>query len=784
MIDLPQFKPFFGEIENLDDPLKIGRVQVRVAGVHSSAISTGDLPWFSAIVSNSAGLSGVGHSPTGYVIGSTVFGFFVDPELQKGIVIGSLTGIPATPVSEVSVGTIQAEQIQEQQMEQEEIEEDEQASDNPYHIPLSVLRAAMPTVDVGKWKGPLEKACEYYNIQGARMCMLLAQIGHESNDGRRLSENLNYTSAQRLVAIWPTRFPNVEFAQQYVSNPQKLGNYVYNGRMGNRTGSDDGWNFRGKGLLQLTGRENNQTFTRESEFDTISNPDLLTTNANAAAMSSAWFFNKFTSGTDIVQVTRRINGGTIGLQDRKQRYERALAAYRGEEGVPPVDAGSPGQGEFKQAVNGGRVPSDVNRTDGNTAFYLGESDVNRLAREDGKNHWMYQIRESARIQDVRGPLRDGSSWAEPPYANRAVYPFNKTFETISGHLVEYDDTPNNERIHEYHRSGTYTEISPKGDQTVKIVGDSYQIIAGQSNIVILGDCNLSINGNLNQHVKGNWNIQVDGSKTEVVQGDMKTRVADYTLFSQGEIKSDATMQYHQSGKASGLSGLQTTLPVEYDLKFALPSIRQFGRFSEFDEPEMIDQVPDDYPQDPKSPLDTETVQVSSDVNNVEKIVDVQDCSLLDDISERTRLSTHYTVRDLTTGVAVRPGVHSIRPQNGFDVKGIACNMQALCDNILEPLRAEFGAFRINSAFRTGEARSQHNRGMAVDIQEPSWSNQKLFEVAEWCLKNLPVDQCILEHGVHNCWLHLSFDRTKSSQRGQALTMYRGKFEPGLRLFYR
>ena len=783
MINLPDFKPFFGQIENLDDPLKIGRVQVRVAGVHSSAISTGDLPWFSAIVSNSAGLSGVGHSPTGYVIGSTVFGYFVDPDLQKGIVIGSMTGIPATPVSEVSVGQIEAEQIQEQEQEQEVIEEDESNAENPYHIPISVLRAAMPSVDVGKWKGPLEKACEYYNIQGARMCMLLAQIGHESNDMKRLSENLNYTSAQRLMQIWPSRFPSVEAAQPYVRNPQKLANFVYNGRMGNRTGSDDGWNFRGKGPLQLTGRANNESFSRESDFDTISSPDLLLNSSSAAAMSSAWFFNKYTSGTDIVQVTRRINGGTIGLQDRRTRYERALAAYKGEDGVPPVDAGSPGQGDFKQAVNGGRVPPDVYRADGNTAFYLGESDVNRLAREDGKNHWMYQIKESSRIQDVRGPLRDGSAWAELPYKNNAVYPFNKTFETISGHLVEYDDTPNNERIHEYHRSGTYTEITPEGDQTVKIVGDSYEIIAGKNNIVILGDCNVSVQGNLNQHIKGNWNIQVDGSKTEVVQGEVKTRVADYTMLSQGEIKTDASMQYHQSGKASGLSGVQVTLPVEYDLKFALPAIRQFGRFSEFDEPEMIDQVPADYPQDPKSPLDTETVQVQSDINNVEKQVDVQDCSLMDDISDRTRLSTHYTIRDLTTGVTVRPGVHSIRPQNGFDVKGIACNMQALCDNILEPLREEFGQFRINSAFRTGSAKSQHNKGMAVDIQEPSWSNQKLFEVAEWALQNLPVDQLIVEHG-NNVWLHLSFDRTKSSQRGQALTMYRGKFEPGLKLYYR
>jgi hypothetical protein len=73
--------------------------------------------------------------------------------------------------------------------------------------------------------------------------------------------------------------------------------------------------------------------------------------------------------------------------------------------------------------------------------------------------------------------------------------------------------------------------------------------------------------------------------------------------------------------------------------------------------------------------------------------------------------------------------------------------------------------------------------MAVDIQEPTWTNKKLFEVAQWALKNLPVDQLIYEHGRYNCWLHLSFDRTKTTQRGQPLTMYRNKFEPGLRLYY-
>lgn len=568
MIQFPNLEGFFGIVENVFDPMEIGRIQVRVHGLHSENIPVEFLPWFHAIVSNSAGKKGLGNSPTGYVQGSDVFGFFLDPEYQKGIVIGSLTGFLTEKESEVGnvpsgvEGANAAESNVGSEFEEEsgsvdgesDFDDDSLISnddgcDSRTKIPDSVLKGAMPNIDKKKWKCSLQKAMDKYDISGDRAAMFLAQLGHESNDLKRQSENLNYTSAERIQQIWPSRFPTKESAEPYVRNPKGLANKVYNGRMGNRPGTDDGWNYRGKGPIQLTGRKNNEDFSRETGYDTISDPDLLLNDPEAAAASAAWYFNKYTKGTDIVGVTRSINGGTIGLADRKERYERAIAAYRND-GVEPEPEQTVSQGggasneEIKITVGAGRVPDDIRRADGNTAYYLIESDVNRLARKEKFEHWMFEAREGTRVTKVKTALLKGSDWEEPPYLNAAVYPFNKTFESLSGHVEEFDDTEDFQRIHEYHRSGTYKEIHPNGDKTVRIVGDSYEIVAGAKSIQISGDCNLTVSGNLNQHVSGNWNIQVDGDKNEYVLGKTKFKTKNLEIESQKDINTYSFKQNH------------------------------------------------------------------------------------------------------------------------------------------------------------------------------------------------------------------------------------------------
>ena len=159
---------------------------------------------------------------------------------------------------------------------------------------------------------------------------VMAQISHECGAGHDVVENLNY-SAVRMTQVWPSRFPTVASAIPYAHNPQKLANKVYNGRMGNRTGSDDGWNFRGRGASQTTGREGYKRLADATNLDVVNNPNLVNDPKYFMLCGVADFVNcgclPFAKEDNITMVTKRLNGGLIGLADRKvwlARWKKAL----------------------------------------------------------------------------------------------------------------------------------------------------------------------------------------------------------------------------------------------------------------------------------------------------------------------------------------------------------------------------------------------------------------------------------------------------------------------------
>lgn len=162
-----------------------------------------------------------------------------------------------------------------------------------------------------------------------RMHFFLAQLGHESDGLRLTEENLHY-SAARMTQVWPSRFPSVEAAAPFARDPEKLANHVYGGRMGNdRPG--DGWRFRGRGYIQLTGREAYRLVGRHAGLDLEGDPDLAATPEHALAVAGGfWMWKRLNPLADqgnFTDLTKRINGGLIGLQDRfhwLEKVQRAL----------------------------------------------------------------------------------------------------------------------------------------------------------------------------------------------------------------------------------------------------------------------------------------------------------------------------------------------------------------------------------------------------------------------------------------------------------------------------
>jgi putative chitinase len=184
------------------------------------------------------------------------------------------------------------------------------------HIPDSVIAMLPDTMTKFELNTPL------------RLAHFLAQAGHESGGFKAVNENLNY-GAKGLLGIFKKYFPTPEKAALYERKPEKIANLVYGGRMGNGAESTgEGYKFRGRGYIQLTGKDNYKAFDAVVEENLLESPDLVAT--KYPLLSAAWFFHKnglhkMADGgaTDAVvtSVTKRVNGGTIGLPDRIKHFK-------------------------------------------------------------------------------------------------------------------------------------------------------------------------------------------------------------------------------------------------------------------------------------------------------------------------------------------------------------------------------------------------------------------------------------------------------------------------------
>lgn len=178
------------------------------------------------------------------------------------------------------------------------------------------------------WVEPLEEVFHRYEINTpSRQAAFIGQCAHESMNFTKLEENLNY-SAEALMKTWPSRFPTMEVAQQYARNPEKIANKVYGGRMGNGTEeTGDGWLYHGRGLIQLTGKDNYTLAGDALNMDFIHSPDYVLV-PKYAALTAGWYWNKRqlnkeADAKDYTGMTKKINGGTIGLDDRIAHIKHA-----------------------------------------------------------------------------------------------------------------------------------------------------------------------------------------------------------------------------------------------------------------------------------------------------------------------------------------------------------------------------------------------------------------------------------------------------------------------------
>jgi predicted chitinase len=584
---------FQGVVENRQDPLKLGRCQVRIVGLHTHdkvKLRTEDLPWaYPMQPITSAAMSGIGNAPVGPVEGTWVVLMFRDgdSDQQYPVMMGSIGGIPQTP------GAIDADPIgivfkddttgetpsQPSEVVSSDSGEAVSTAEPPKDSTPTTITTDIPTTppkgtpNVAAATAGIKAilaACEKHGLTTREQkCSLLAIAGGESLWVPK-EEGYSY-SAAALQSTFKTTFSGKpDLAEKYArwkGTRESFFDFVYapenNGKQLGNTQAGDGGKYYGRGFNGVTGRANYQKFGQLAGVDIINNPLLLTNDLSvAASVFCLMVINNPvvkkaipTDNPGYFYAVKKGNGNDTGngAATRLAYYEyfygnKVPSSFTEDKSAAPQSAPPTEQ----QSSSGSAAPSSENGPigfkDPNNKYplksFINEPDTNRLARgvKKGTN---VNVKEENRVIGVSKALGQGT-FDEPPSTYAAKYPFNHVMETESGHVQEWDDTPGNERISTYHRKGTFTEVDANGTEVTHIVGDRYTIIDRNGCIYIAGEANLTVDGNINILCKSDANIEVTGDATMQVGGDYKLGVAGnmevavggtYSLYSVGNLSS-------------------------------------------------------------------------------------------------------------------------------------------------------------------------------------------------------------------------------------------------------
>lgn len=557
-----------GVVENRGDPLKLGRCQVRVVGLHTHdklMLPTEELPWaYPMQPVTSAAMSGIGQSPVGPVEGTWVIVMFTDADEQYPVILGTLGGIPQPFISvdQDSVGVL----LKDEQLES--IPKAEIVSNNntvtnltPQQQAQNVLQPGtnVPTTvttdittvppkgtpNVARATAGIKAilaACEKYGLKTREQkCSLLAIAGGESLWVPK-EEDYSY-SAEGLMSTFKSTFGGKPgLADQWSRAPKKgisreqFFDFVYapenNGRQLGNTQPGDGGKYYGRGFNGITGRANYDKFGKLAGVDLINNPLLMTTDINLAAEVFCLMVTNNpvvkkavpTANPGYFYAVKKGNGhdtGT-GAEVRQKYYEYfygnvVSSSFTQEKSADPAPAPVSTNSTIPKETYTTPAPSPsspgpIGFRDPHNKYplkdHINEPDTNRLAR-GVKKGTLHPIRDANRAQDIAIALSE-TTFSEPPSSFSAKYPYNHVMETESGHVQEFDDTPGHERIMTYHRKGTFTEVDPNGTQINHIVGDSYHIIDRNGCIFINGTANLTVTGSINILCKSEVNLEVTG----------------------------------------------------------------------------------------------------------------------------------------------------------------------------------------------------------------------------------------------------------------------------------
>lgn len=592
---------YTGVVENRLDPLKLGRCQVRIFGLHTdnkSDIPTETLPWaFPLQPITSAAVNGIGHTPLGPVEGTWVMIIFRDTDQQQPIILGSIGGIPQSTAPASSTPEATPENVVTDSSGNVVTD----SSGNPVlsgsaeQTPEKAVPKSKP--DTKGWS--LGQTSEKYE-SGGRGAGTINSYANSGDFG-----GASYGTYQ-FASFLPVDMPNGKKRSGWETSAMRkyLQETIFSAKFSGLTPGTSGFDSAWKSVASsyATEFQKDQHDYIEKNFyailyqkvvkagydlsengpavqDCVWSTSVQYGPGSTSKITRALSPTGKTSFTDeefvtLVQDSKQANAATDfsksssdiqrSVANRAKSEKEALLklARSGAESnvTNPKSVATPSDTPKSSTQD----PKKFNINTENSAIvegakigfydpngkypqkdFVNEPDTNRLARNMKIASTIVSAKETNALRSAK--MAGGGSWSEPeiPYAGK--YPYNHVYESESGHIMEFDDTPESQRIHLYHRAGSYIEIDKNGRQVNHIVGDGFHIIERNGYVYVGGKCNITIDGSANIKVGANADIEVDGNVTALVGNDLTVQVSGGASLAVNEnldvkVKGDINMQ--------------------------------------------------------------------------------------------------------------------------------------------------------------------------------------------------------------------------------------------------
>lgn len=775
-------------MESRNDDLKLGRYKVRVVGIHTedkSVLPTNDLPWATCLQpTTSAAMSGIGLNP-GLVNGSWVMVVFTSEDYQVPIIIGSVAGIPGKPGQEVNSDAITVSPPAIATPTEKQIGVEEGVYD------ASVFEVGSP------YLGTLTQT--QYNQFTAKVRQI------ESGNKYSIVNTIGYLGAYQFGAMALETLGYIKKGSwaTYKKNSTILDN------ADNWTGKDGCINkdFFLKSIsvqdncMLLLSQKNYKLMYLKNQVGDRTDPRVLAGFLGAAHNQGAGAVSKLIRG----ETTKDGYGTTAQSYYDKCYSAIVVQADQPTNTTPATNTSSPqpipAEENLSPPITNNNVqPLGFSDPEGKYPSYTDEPDTNRLVRGQNIVNTIVNIKEKERVKNVSIGL-SAKSWDQPSIQYAAQYPYNHAQVSESGHVFELDDSPNAERVHLYHRSGTFTEIDQAGNQVNKIVGHGIEIIERDGYINIKGNGHITVDGEFTLQatngfvemknltiktdnlrvdtktfdLKASESVKIESPKVSISASDTLTAIGSTkaTLSSSGETNIKCGGEVNVDGSKINLNSnkgsFTAPVPIAAITEFTGEIMNITGVSRSESDYCKLDEHPhaavinaDENAEVP--PMTNTPVPAVTPTTATPTFTD--ECPIFDlTKGDSLQLTPNYRLKDLC-----KDGNFNFSGQHGLTAQNILCNLYQLSMNVIEPLRQIYGSsLKINSCIRPSGSPvsqtngvSQHELGQAVDIgflDIPHDANRKAkyFERAKSILGQIPYDKFLFEtRGATSVWLHISY----------------------------